>query len=479
MLKPVRVVYPGRLFHNRRTRSTRVYRTLHVLGLESSFNEITSFPHRSASCKSCLASTQKGLSVHRLVIVPLVALLICSCNTPDAALGVDGAAEKTLPGGAMARVDLGTLGGASSYAADINSGSTVVGWSETRAGTTHAFRWSAAEGMVDLGTLPGDAMSRAVAVLDAGTQGGRQILGMSGDDGRWTPVVWSASGSISALPIPLIPSFTIALPMGFNARGDVVGSDAGGFQHGWVWSETHGKYDLSANIQGGSNEGSASAVTASGLVVLTSMASTCKRTIECWRTYLWTRTTGYRPLGTPGGDSEANVTGLALNETGTVAGWVTSGATGGTIPYRWTAATGFTLLANYSTESSPFGYATAVSSTGIVVGADFEPASGSIVASTWLANGAIVRLSPDDPNPSVAVAVSRLGTIAGWAAVSNGVNHAVIWKPSSQASPVVMRVPTSVTARASTASAPCLADPRSISSRQALFACVANADRKR
>jgi probable HAF family extracellular repeat protein len=421
--------------------------------------------------------------VHRLASIPLVALLICSCNTPDAALGVDGVPESNPAGDAarsinVTRVDLGTLGGASSYAADINGANTVVGWSETAGGATHAFRWSAAIGMVDLGTLPGDARSRAVAVLDEGGQGGGQILGMSGDEGRWTPVVWSASGSISALPIPLIPGSTIALPTGFNARGDVVGSDAGGFQHGWIWSEAGGMYDLSANIQGGSNEGSASAVTGSELVVLTTRANTCKLAAECWRTYLWNQTTGYGPLGTPGNDPEADVTGLALNEIGTVAGWVASGGASGTTPYRWEAGKGFTLLANYSTGASHYGYATAVNSNGIVVGADFDPASGSIVASTWFANGRIAKLSPDDPNPSVAVAISDLGTVAGWAAVSNGVNHAVIWKQSSQASSV-MRAPTSVSARVSTASAPCLADPRSITSREALFACVVNADRKR
>jgi probable HAF family extracellular repeat protein len=418
--------------------------------------------------------------VHRLAIL-LVALLVCSCNAPDAALGVDGvpetdASEDGTRSIAVTRVDLGTLGGASSYAADINAGNTVVGWSETTAGETHAFRWNANDGMVDLGTLPGDATSRAVAVLDDGGQ----ILGVSGDGARWTPVVWSSSGSISALAIPLIPNFTMALPTGFNARGDVVGSDAGGdFQHGWIWSESRGKHDLSANVQGGSNEGSASAVTASGMVVLTTRAYSCKRAAQCWRTYLWSQTSGYYPLGIPGNNAESNVTGLALNESGTVAGWLTSGAVDGARPYRWDAARGFTPLATYSPGNSGYGYAAAVSSNGAIVGAAFEPASGSIVASAWLANGKIVKLSPDDPNPSVAVAINGTGTIAGWAAVSNSANHAVIWKASSQSSTVVMRPPATVNVRVSTPSTSCLADARSITSRQALFSCVIRADRKR
>jgi probable HAF family extracellular repeat protein len=418
--------------------------------------------------------------VNRLSLVPFVALVVWSCNASDDALGVDRGPEQKLAGGAtnsvtLSRVDLGSLGGASSYAAGINASNIVVGWSETAGGATHAFRWSAAAGMIDLGTLPGDASSRAVAVLDGTAQNGGQILGMSGEDGRWTPVVWSANGSISALPTPLISGFVTALPTAFNAGGDVVGSDAGGLglQHGWIWSQADGKFDLSANVGGGSNEGAANAVTASGTVLVTTRASSCVRSVECWRTYLWTRSRGYSPIGTPGNDSDIDVTGLALNEAGSVAGWVTTSASGKTIPSRWSASTGFTLLRRYAPESASYGYAAAVNSNGTVVGAAFEPATGSIVASTWLANGSIVKLSPNDPNSSIAIAINNSGTIAGWASIANGVNHAVIWQRSSQATQTAVRSSATLTARVTVPGSDCLADARSITSRQAIFGCVA------
>jgi probable HAF family extracellular repeat protein len=53
-------------------------------------------------------------------------------------------------------VDLGTLGGTTSYAYACSSdGSVIVGMSYTVAAYAHAFRWTQAGGMVDLGTLGG------------------------------------------------------------------------------------------------------------------------------------------------------------------------------------------------------------------------------------------------------------------------------------------------------------------------------------
>src|SRR5690242_18963680 len=65
-------------------------------------------------------------------------------------------------------VDLGTLGGGNSVEVAVNTSGMVVGSSERQSGGSHAFAWTLAGGMVDLGTLPGTYSSQAVAVDDDG-----------------------------------------------------------------------------------------------------------------------------------------------------------------------------------------------------------------------------------------------------------------------------------------------------------------------
>lgn len=77
-------------------------------------------------------------------------------------------------------VDLGTLGGTWSFAVALNSRGQVVGESQSAGGDPHAFSWTRAGGMVDLGTIGGPSSS-ATAVNDRGRVVGSSDLA-SGED---------------------------------------------------------------------------------------------------------------------------------------------------------------------------------------------------------------------------------------------------------------------------------------------------------
>lgn len=407
----------------------------------------------------CVVQVQK--------VVIGMGVLVSACTAPEARLPAKGAVTVTTT---LTRVDLGTLGGASSIAADIDNGGVVVGSAQIASGATHAFRWSATSGMIDLGTLPGDVESQAVAILDSAMPDDGQILGFSGADGHWTPVVWSSSGATRALAIPLLPDATFGRPTAFNTRGQVVGWDVTNMQHAWVWSATTGKYDLTANVPGGSPEGAATAILSSGAVLLTTRAQTCSTTVECWRTYQWSANAGYSALGTPDTDADVAVAGLGANENGTVVGWFARSSVG-TTAYRWTAASGFALLSHYPGDGFRTGYATAVNASGNVVGTESDPATGRYVATIWPATGGIARLSPDDPSSSVAVAINATGSVAGWTAISESATHAVVW--TNQAGAIASSRRLSVPPSAFAApSSPCVTRLEPSITRQALTTCL-------
>ncbi len=136
--------------------------------------------------------------------------------------------------------DLGNLGGTGqgfgNIALNLNNQGQVVGASDLAGNTNfHGFVWTKATGMRDLGTLPGDLNSSAIAINDSG-----DVVGVSLDPSfNIRAFLWrdGVMADLNAM-LPANSPLFLLLPCSINSRGQIVGFGVtgSGELHGFVAS---------------------------------------------------------------------------------------------------------------------------------------------------------------------------------------------------------------------------------------------------
>ena len=251
---------------------------------------------------------------------------------------------------ATGMIDLGTLGGFNAGAAGASAdGSVIVGVGNDITETARAFRWTAATGMIDLGTLGGDNASSYAVSADGAT-----VVGDSG--------------------------YAIYETRAFR------------------WTAATGMTDLGTL---GGNFSSARGVSGDGLVVVGSSTDTAGDYLA----FRWTSASGMTNLGSLGGnDSSAN----AASGDGSVIAGFSSINTGSRRAFRWTAATGMT---NLGTLGGDFSVANAINGDGTVIVGQAAMADGARRAFRWSADSGMINLGTLGAVDSSATGISQDGTI--------------------------------------------------------------------
>jgi probable HAF family extracellular repeat protein len=318
--------------------------------------------------------------------------------------------------------DLGTLGGPSAQAQDINDAGEIIGSSTNAAVQTRAFLWRDGT-MSELGT-PGS--SEAFAVNETGHVVGRSRTAISSTS-PYHAVRW-LGGSLT----DLTPSSSTAYAAGVNEVGQIVGTNNGA--KGFVWQ--NGVLTELGDLGGGCS--SASDIDDTGHVVGAACSTEVNPSGSPWRAVIW-HNGAVIDLGKLAGMDDSGAT--AINNLGQIVG-----SSGRMDPDTYEVFQTAFLYENGVMSPLPVpsgeAYASDINDSGVIVGTMRAGGGPSNYHAYVYANGVATNLNSLVPSGSplhlmYANAINNAGHIVGTAMDAQGRHHAYLLTPLASGTPIL------------------------------------------